>query len=70
MLVTANGKEIAIVNAPGTGHYKIQFTSGGEIPQSLSGLYTSISAAEKAAISYVELSKQKETKPTRPAKEQ
>lgn len=57
-LLTANGKEIAIVNAPGTGHYKIQFTTGGEIPQSLSGLYTSAFEAEKAARSYVELSKQ------------
>ena len=56
-LITANGKEVAIVNAPGTGHYKIQFTTGGELPQSLTGLYTSAFEAEKAARSYVELSK-------------
>lgn len=55
-LVTANGKEIAIVNAPGTGHYKMQFTSGGELPENLSGLYTSYKQAEKAAVSYINLS--------------
>ena len=53
-LTTANGKEIDIVNAPGTGHYKIQFKTGGELPETLSGLYTSIHAARVAAISYVE----------------
>ena len=66
-LVTANGKEIAIVNAPGTGHYKIQFTTGGELPQVLTGLYTSAFEADKAARNYVEQSKQVKPKTSKEA---
>jgi len=68
-LTTVNGKEIAIVNAQGTGHCKIQFTTGGELPESLSGLYTSIKEAEKAVICYIERSKNKSTAKEKPAKE-
>jgi len=59
-LVTANGKELKIVIDPKTAHYKIQFASGGELPQALSGLYTSSGMALKDAIGYVEKSKVKE----------
>jgi hypothetical protein len=62
-LITANGKELSIVNAPGTGHYKIQFKTGGELPEILSGLFTSYREAEKLAVQYTELSKEKQTKP-------
>jgi hypothetical protein len=62
MLVTPNGKEIAVVNQPGTGHYKIQFTSGGELPEELSGLYTTTNSANIAIVSYIERQKQKPKK--------
>lgn len=46
---TPNGKVVQLVRCPKTAHIKIQFTSGGELPLALSGLYTS----ERAAISDV-----------------
>lgn len=61
-LVTANGKEIKIVIDPKTAHYKIQFTSGGELPDALSGLYTTSDKAAIAAITYIELGKAKAEK--------
>jgi len=51
--MTPNGKEIKIVNAPGTGHYQIQFTQGGELPQELTGLYTSSAVAQVAVRNYL-----------------
>jgi hypothetical protein len=51
--MTPNGKEIKIINAPGTGHYKIQFTQGGELPNELSGLYTSSAVAQVAVRNYL-----------------
>lgn len=51
--MTPNGKEISIVNAPGTGHYKIQFTQGGELPNELTGLFTSSAVAQVAVQSYL-----------------
>jgi hypothetical protein len=60
--VTPNGKEIVVVNQPGTGHYKVQFTSGGELPESLSGLYTTVLAANIAIVQYIEILKSKAKK--------
>ena len=51
--MTPNGKEIKIINAPGTGHYKIQFTQGGELPQELTGFYTSSAVAQVAVRNYL-----------------
>jgi hypothetical protein len=51
--MTPNGKEIKIVNAPGTGHYKIQFTQGGELPQELTGFFTSSAVAQVAVQTYL-----------------
>lgn len=64
VLVTPNGKEVQVVNKPGTGHYKIQFASGGEVPEHLSGLYTTVAAAEIAIIHYIKTleAKSKKTK--------
>jgi len=62
MHVTPNGKEVVVVNKPGTGHYKVQFTSGGELPEELSGLYTTTHAANIAIVSYIERQKQKPKK--------
>lgn len=57
-LVTANGKELQVI-PNGRGYYKLQFTTGGELPESLSGLYTSSSIATLEATKYVERSKEK-----------
>ena len=51
--MTPNGKEIKIINAPGSGHYKIQFTQGGELPAELTGLYTSSAIAQVAVRNYL-----------------
>ena len=53
-LETPNGKELAIVRCPKTAHLNIQFTTGGELPQELSGIYTSEAFAKKAITSYLE----------------
>jgi hypothetical protein len=63
--VTPNGKELTVINQPGTGHYKIQFTSGGELPEYLSGLYTKVSTAEVAITHYIENLKVKSKKTTK-----
>ena len=57
--MTPNGKEIKIVNAPGTGHYQIQFTQGGELPQELTGFYTSSAIAQVAVRNYLLTNKDK-----------
>lgn len=58
MLLTANGKEVQVV-PNGKGAYRIQFASGGELPENIAGLYTSQRAALIDAISYIEKSKEK-----------
>jgi len=58
-LVTANGKELKVVIDPKTAHYKIQFTSGGELPSELAGLYTTTQVAAIDIIKYIERSKAK-----------
>jgi len=50
---TPNGKEIKIINAPGTGHYKVQFTQGGALPTELDGLFTSSAVAQVAVRNYL-----------------
>lgn len=50
-LQTKGGKDWDIVGT-GSGMYKVQFTSGGEIPQVLSGLYTTKALAKEAIEKY------------------
>lgn len=57
--MTPNGKEIKILNAPGTGHYKIQFTKGGELPTELDGFFTSSATAQQAVQTYLLTNKEK-----------
>ena len=59
MHVTPNGKEVVVVNKPGTGHYKVQFTSGGELPAELSGFFTKEHMANMAIFRYLENKKTK-----------
>lgn len=51
---TKAGKEIALIICPKTNHIKLQFTSGGELPEELTGLFTSEREAEKVITQYLE----------------
>lgn len=62
MNVTPNGKEINIVRDAKTAHLKIQFSTGGEIPEMLDGFYTSHTQAQKAINKYLESKKDKKEK--------
>lgn len=50
---TNGGKELQLFICPTTAHLKFQFGSGGEIPQVLSGYYTSEYVADLAAKTYL-----------------
>ena len=56
---TPAGKEIQLIREQKTHHIKIQFGSGGEIPEELSGVFNSQIAAEKAVNIYLSHRKQK-----------
>ena len=62
---TPNGKVIQLVICPKTAHVKIQFASGGELPEELAGLYTSEGFAEKDVIAYLEKLSEKQNKSTK-----
>jgi len=66
-MITPNGKQIDIV--PKGSHYKIQFSSGGELPSSLSGLFTSRGEAETAVNVYL-ICKERSVKTRKSTKKQ
>jgi len=47
-------KEIAIVRDSKTGLWKMQFTTGGELPQALTGLFTTEQRASIVKQSFLE----------------
>lgn len=49
---TPGGKEIQLVNVGNL--IKVQFTTGGELPEELSGLFTSVWFADIAITKYLE----------------
>lgn len=51
---TKAGKEITLFICPKTNHIKVQFSSGGELPEELTGLFTSEREAEKVITPYLE----------------
>ena len=51
--VTPNGKSISIVRANNSSHLVIQFDTGGELPEDLSGIFTSHTVAQKAIDKYL-----------------
>ena len=57
---TPNNKQITLYIDQKTSGIKIQFASGGVLPEELKGIYTRESEAEKAVLIY--LSKVKQTK--------
>lgn len=51
---TEAGKIIEPFIVPNTQHLKIRFTTGGEIPEELSGFFTSEKDVEKAVLIYLD----------------
>lgn len=56
---TENGKEIKVVRDPISANFKIQFTSGGELPLELSGFFTKETLATNAVLRYLDSKKSK-----------
>lgn len=59
---TPNGKEIQIYRDKVSAQYKIQFTSGGELPEELTGIFTNETFATTAINKYLEKQETKKTK--------
>ena len=50
---TKGAKELEARIHPGTAHYVLQWSGGGELPQELSGMYTSLNLVDTAVLSYL-----------------
>jgi len=59
---TILGKKIELYIDKQTAHIKLKFVPGGELPDELSGLYTSERMAEKDIVTYLEKVRDKKTK--------
>lgn len=67
---TPNGKIVTTFIDPGTAHVRIKFTTGGELPAELSGLFTSIRVAEQMIRGYISKLSLEQEKVKKPAKGQ
>jgi hypothetical protein len=61
---TKGVKELQAYIEPNTAHYKLKFEGGGEVPESLSGAYTSISMVDTAVFNYINTEKETPKKKT------
>jgi hypothetical protein len=59
---TPNGKNIEIQRDKSTAQYKIQFTTGGELPLELSGIFTNETYAQTAVNQYLDKQETKKVK--------
>ena len=59
---TPNGKEIQIFRDKVSAQYKLQFSSGGELPEELTGIFTNELFAETAINKYLEKQETKKVK--------
>lgn len=57
--MTKGLKELQTYIKPGTSHYLIQWSDGGQLPQELSGMYTSVSNVDTAVFNYINTQKEK-----------
>ena len=55
---TKGVKELQTFIKPGTSHYLIQWSDGGQLPQELSGMYTSVSNVDTAVFNYINTQKE------------
>lgn len=60
--LTPNGKEIESYRCSQSAQWKIKFTSGGELPEELTGIFTTDKFAEIAINKYLEKQETKKTK--------
>lgn len=56
------GKEIHLFICPKTAHIRIKFVPGGELPEELSGVYTSEEFATKDITKYLDKTKERKKK--------
>lgn len=54
---TVSGKRIELYIEPKTSHIKLKFWQGGELPEELTGMYTSEKDAERDILIYLEKNK-------------
>jgi|TARA_R110000822_G_scaffold126655_1_gene261884 hypothetical protein len=64
---TKGVKELQTFIKPGTSHYILQWSDGGQLPAELSGMYTSVNTVDTAVFNYINT--QKEAKVEQTAKE-
>ena len=64
---TKGVKEIQTFIKPGTSHYVLQWSDGGQLPDVLTGMYTSLNTVDTAVLTYINT--QKEVKIEQTAKE-
>ena len=57
-------KEIEAMRAPMGNHYVLAFTTGGELPKELGGLYTSQGIAFEAVATYLDSQSKSKGKPS------
>jgi len=57
------GKELQVLRAAFGNHYEVSFTSGGELPKDLKGLFTSVGEAESRIKTFVTLNPKKTATP-------
>tara|TARA_R110002012_G_C11597492_1_gene606943 strand:+ start:147 stop:356 length:210 start_codon:yes stop_codon:yes gene_type:complete len=50
---TKGTKKLEAYIHPGTAHYKLQWSGGGELPAELAGMYTSINLVDSAVLEYL-----------------
>jgi hypothetical protein len=55
-------KELQTFIQPGTAHYILKYEGGGELPEELSGVYTSLSLVDEAVLRYISNSKEEPKK--------
>lgn len=61
--ITSGGKEIQAFR-DSQARWKVQFTSGGQLPEELTGLYTSERNAVNAILQYIDKDKNRKSKKT------
>jgi len=57
------GKEFQVLRASFGNHYEVSFTTGGELPKDLKGLFTSVGEAEGRIKTFVTLNPKKVANP-------
>ena len=59
---TKGVKEIQTFIKPGTLHYVLQWSDGGQLPDVLTGMYTSLNTVDTAVLNYINEQKEEAAK--------